>query len=75
MLEVRGIHITSLQEQQWSQRYAFARGTESVIIDVFYDGRDRFTKCMPVKQGGRSGVTPGSLLPELLEVLTSEVVL
>lgn len=75
VLEVRGIHITSLQEQQWSQRYAFARGTESVIIDVFYDGRDRFTKCMPVKQGGRSGVTPGSLLPELLEVLTSEVVL
>ncbi len=75
LLEVRGIRITSLQEQQWSQRYAFARGAESVIIDVFYDGRDRFTKCMPVKQGGRWGLTPGALLPEVLDVLTSEVVL
>ncbi|MFP2958479.1 AAA family ATPase [Myxococcus sp. 1LA] len=73
LLDARQIRVTSLKEQAWSQRYTFARGNEAAVIDVFYDGKDRFTKCMPINFG-RLNASPGSLLPDVLEILTSEVI-
>ena len=63
-----------LKEQAWSQRYTFSRGGDAAVVDVFYDGRDRFTKCMPINMGGRQGVPAGTLLPEVLEILTAQVI-
>ena len=47
---------------------------DAAVVDVFYDGRDRFTKCMPINVGGRQGVPAGTLLPEVLEILTAQVI-
>lgn len=73
LLEERQIHVVGLQEQAWSQRYTFSRGGDAAVVDVFYDGRDRFTKCMPINVGGRP-VPSGTLLPEVLEILTAQVI-
>lgn len=72
LLEARQISISDLKEQPWSQRYTFAREAEVAVVDVFYDGKERLTKCMPVT-GKRFNDPNGRLLPEVLEVLTEEV--
>lgn len=72
LLEAKTIRVADLKEQAWSQRYTFARGTESATVDVYYDGRDRLTKCMAVA-GKRFTVAGGQLLPDVLEILTQEV--
>ena len=74
LLRERQIHIVGLKEQAWSQRYTFSRGGDAAVVDVFYDGRDRFTKCMPINIGARQGVPAGTLLPEVLEILTAQVI-
>jgi hypothetical protein len=73
LLDARQIRVTSLKEQAWSQRYSFARGNEAAVIDVFYDGRDHFTTCMPINSD-RFNASAGTLLPEVLEVITSEII-
>jgi hypothetical protein len=72
VLEEKGITVLDLKEQAWSQRYTFGRGTEVVAVDIFYDGRDRLKKCMPVV-GRRFSAPSGKLLPEVLEILTTQV--
>jgi len=72
LLDARGIRVTSLKEQQWNQRYSFARGTDTAVVDVYYNSRNTFTKCHPIPPG--TGRAPGPLLPEVLEILTSEIV-
>lgn len=72
LLAARNIKVADLKEQAWSQRYTFARNTEIAVVDVFYDGKDRLTRCMPVI-GKRYSTVGGKLLPEVLEVLTGEV--
>ncbi|MGM4882681.1 ATP-dependent DNA helicase [Rhizobium ruizarguesonis] len=74
LLEERQIHVVGLKEQAWSQRYTFSRDGDAVVVDVFYDGRDRFTKCMPINVGGRLGGPHSSLLPEVLQLLTEQVI-
>lgn len=72
LLEAKKIDVADLKEQAWSQRYTFARETEIAVIDVFYDGKDRLTKCMPAT-GKRFSTPGGKLLPDVLEILTGEV--
>ncbi|TAY93623.1 ATP-dependent DNA helicase [Rhizobium ruizarguesonis] len=74
LLKERQIHVIGLKEQAWSQRYTFSRDGDSAVIDVFYDGRDRFTTCMPINVGGRLRGSQGALLPEVLQILTEQVV-
>lgn len=71
-LEVREIKIADIKEQAWSQRYTFLRQTESAVVDIFYDGRERLTKCMPAA-GKRFNISGGKLLSEVLEILAEEV--
>lgn len=72
LLEAREIKIADLKEQAWSQRYTFSRQSESAVVDIFYDGKDRLTKCMPAA-GKRFNIPGGKLLPEVLEILVGEV--
>lgn len=73
LLEPKEIKVLELKEQPWSQRYTFGREAEVAVIDVFYDGRDRFKSCMPVV-GKRFSTSAGKLLPDVLEILTTQVI-
>ncbi|WP_081856548.1 ATP-dependent RecD-like DNA helicase [Sphingobium sp. DC-2] len=64
----RDIRVSNLKEQPWSQRYTCQRGQDITVIDVFYDGKNRLTKCMPVGQ-----VSSSALLRDALEVITGMV--
>ena len=64
----REIRISNLKEQPWSQRYTCQRGQDFTVIDVFYDGKNRLTKCMPVGQ-----VSNSALLRDALEVIAGMV--
>lgn len=72
LLAARKIAVADLKEQAWSQRYTFAREAESAVVDIFYDGKNRLTRCMPVV-GKRFGRQDGTLMPEVLEILTQQV--
>ena len=74
LLGAKEIKVAYLKEQAWSQRYTFARETESAVVDIYYDGKDRLTKCMPAA-GKRFNIPGCKLLPEVLEILTGEVML
>lgn len=74
LMGAREITVASLKEQQWSQRYTFARSGETAIVDIYYDGRDRFTRCMPIAPKAPSGLGSRSLLPDVLDVITTEIV-
>lgn len=73
LLDASEIKVLDLKEQAWSQRYTFARGQEIAVVDVFYDGKDRLKSCMPVV-GKRFSNPSGTLLPQVLEILTAQVV-
>ncbi|WP_419532922.1 AAA family ATPase [Endozoicomonas sp.] len=53
-----GISIQDVTSHQWSQRYTFVRDSEVAIFDIYYNGKDRFTKPVPVIPA----CTPGSLV-------------
>lgn len=71
----RGIQVVGLKEQEWSQRYTFARADDSVDVDVYFDGKERITKCMPIKSRAGCGDLSGTLLPDVLDAITAHVVL
>lgn len=75
LLAARNITVVSLKEQQWSQRYTFARGTESAVVDIYYDGRDRFKNCVPISPNAFSGSSSHTLLRDVLEIITTEIIL
>lgn len=66
----RDIRVSNLKEQPWSQRYTFQRGQEVTVIDIYYDGRDRLKRCMPV---GQAAFSNSVLLRDALEVITGMV--
>lgn len=72
IFEGRKIQVADLKEQDWSQRYTFERDAELAVVDIFYDGKNRITKCMPAA-GKRFNRPGGKLLPEVVEILTGEI--
>jgi hypothetical protein len=75
LLESRSIRVASLEERQWCQRYTFAREDDIAVVDIFYDGKNRFKSCMPLKMPAYSGAVAPRLVPEVVEILTSEIIL
>lgn len=73
LLAARSITVASLKEQQWSQRYTFARQHESAVVDIYYDGRNRFKRCLPIGPKAFSDNPGNSLLHDVLEVITTEI--
>jgi hypothetical protein len=72
-LAPKGINVISLKEQAWSQRYVFARGSDSVMVDIFYNGRDQLTKFMPVNPLQSPTLSLADLQNDVGSVLTIEV--
>lgn len=70
--ESKGINVTDLKEQAYCQRYTFARGSETAVVDIFYDGGGRIKSCMPTA-GKRFNVPGNRLVGEVLEILVGEV--
>lgn len=66
LCDVTGITVQKVVEQQWCQRYSFARGREVAVFDVWYNGKDQFTKCQPVI----TACSPGALAGEVGQLLT-----
>lgn len=48
LLATIGVRIESAREQAWSVRYCLGRSAERAVIDVYYNGREQFTKFAPV---------------------------
>lgn len=61
-----GITVQKIVEQQWSQRYSFAKDGAVAVYDVWYNGRDQFKRCQPVI----TACSPGPLAGEIGQLLT-----
>jgi hypothetical protein len=61
-----GITVQNVIEQQWSQRYSFAKDGAVAVYDVWYNGRDQFTKCQPLI----TACSPGPLAGAVGRLLT-----
>lgn len=61
-----GITVQNVVEQQWSQRYSFAKEGAVAVYDVWYNGRDQITKCQPVV----TACSPGPLTGTVGRLLT-----
>lgn len=62
----RNIKINKVESMDWRQRYTFIRSGESVVVDIFYNGKNKFTKYMPVKNASISDI----LISEINTVIT-----
>lgn len=72
-LTLKGINVINLKEQAWSQRYVLERGSDSVTVDIFYNGRDQLTKFMPVNPSQTPTASLVDLQNDVGSVLTVEV--
>ncbi len=66
LCDATAISVQKVVEQQWCQRYSFSRGSEVAVYDVWYNGKDQFTKCQPVI----TACSPGALTAEIGQLLT-----
>jgi len=61
-----GITVQNVVEQQWSQRYSFTKDGSIAVYDVWYNGKDQFTKCQRVV----TACSPGPLAGAVGQLLT-----
>lgn len=71
-LDARGISVQSMVERQWNLRYVAERDRSQAVIDIYFDGRERFKSCVPI--GGDQTDEGKSLLREVIEIVTNEIV-
>ncbi|HFN4058515.1 TPA: AAA family ATPase [Pseudomonas aeruginosa] len=64
-----GITLQKVVELQWCQRYSFARDGAVAVYDIWYNGKDQFTKCQPVV----AACSPGTLVAEVGQLLTAGI--
>lgn len=72
LLAGRNISVDSTQEHPWSLRYRTSRGGRQATIDIYFDGRHRFTRCMPIKPD--ESADGMALMREVVEIVTTEIV-
>lgn len=72
-LAQKGVRVISLREQAWSQRYVLARGSDSVTVDIFYNGRDQLKSFMPINPSPDPTPALVELQDDVRTVLTVEV--
>ncbi len=72
-LTQNGIGVISLKEQAWSQRYVLARGSDSVTVDIFYNGRNQLTRFMPINPSADPTPSLVKLQDDVRTALTVEV--
>lgn len=69
LCDVTGITVQKVVEQQWCQRYSFSKGSEVAVYDVWYNGKDQFTRCQPVI----TACSPGALVGEVGQLITQGI--
>ena len=69
LVEQNGITISSVEPLDWNQRYTFIQYGERAVVDIFYNGKSRFTKCSLVK----NACTSDSLSNTVLGLITEEL--
>lgn len=62
-----GITLQKVAELQWCQRYSFARDGTVAVYDIWYNGKDQFTRCQPVV----TACSPGTLAAEVGQLITT----
>jgi len=62
----QGIRIQQVEVMPWCQRYRFVREGELAVYDIWYNGKERFTKCRPVA----NACTAGALVAEVATLIT-----
>jgi len=67
LCEGSGITLHKVVEQQWCQRYSFTREGAVAVYDIWYNGKDQFTKCQPVV----AACSPGPLAAEVGQLITT----
>lgn len=71
-LAERNISVTSMQELQWNLRYVTARDDRQATIDIYFDGKDRFTSCKPINPD--TSADGMALMRDVVEIVTGEIV-
>lgn len=66
LCDANRITVQKVVEQQWCQRYSFFRDNELAVYDVWYNGKNQFTKCQPVV----TACSPGELVITIGQLLT-----
>ena len=68
-LEGRGISVDSVQPQAWSLRYTFRRSEEIAVFDIYYNGKNQFTKFAMVGPLSNSRVLQSDVSEKLTQGL------
>jgi tRNA A37 threonylcarbamoyladenosine biosynthesis protein TsaE len=66
LVSERGIKINNVESMDWKQRYTFIQSGECAVIDIFYNGKNQFTKYAPVN----NSCTSDTLVSEIQTVIT-----
>jgi len=66
LADKKGIIINNVESMDWKQRYTFIQSGESAVFDIFYNGKNKFTKCAPV----RNACSSSTLSTEVQTLLT-----
>lgn len=66
LVSERGIKINNVESMDWKQRYTFIQSGECAVIDIFYNGKNQFTKYAPVN----NFCTSDTLVSEIQTVIT-----
>ena len=69
----KGIRVMSLTELAWSQRYVLARGSDSITVDIFYNGKNQLTKFTRINPSSNPTPSLVELQEDVTTVLTVEV--
>jgi hypothetical protein len=60
------ISIQKVVRHPWSLRYSFNRGAEVAVYDIYFDGKQRFTKCQALV----TACSPGQLVDDVSLLIT-----
>jgi hypothetical protein len=66
LLSEQGIKILDVEKKQWNLRYKFVRENEVAVYDIYFNGKQRFTKCQPLI----TACSPGQLIGDVEKLLT-----
>ncbi len=69
LAEKKGMVINNVESMDWKQRYTFIQSGESAVFDIFYNGKNQFTKCAPVRNACSSSI----LSTDVQALLTKEL--
>ena len=70
LVEKKGIIINNVESMDWKQRYTFIQSGESAVFDIFYNGKNQFTKCARIRNACSSSILSADVQALLTEGLS-----